>query len=146
MNQFAYFAAYFIVMQFSSLAVFCGSKAGADPIFLQHAKELGYLLAEKNIKLIYGGGGKGIMGAVADAGGRRAAGAGRRAGRAWGSGRYQLPQRRAGVASSGRRRDKGPDRALGRGLSDRVAPLAAVSVGQNTAFSPRPTRRHRAPC
>mgnify|MGYP006188432153 CR=1 FL=1 len=67
MNQFAYFAAYFIAMQFSSLAVFCGSKAGADPIFLQHAKELGYLLAEKNIKLIYGGGGKGIMGAVADA-------------------------------------------------------------------------------
>ena len=67
MNQFPYFAAYFIVMQFSSLAVFCGSKAGADPIFLQHAKELGHLLAEKNIKLIYGGGGKGIMGAVADA-------------------------------------------------------------------------------
>ena len=67
MNQFPYFVAYFITMQFSSLAVFCGSKAGADPIFLQHAKELGHLLAEKNIKLIYGGGGKGIMGAVADA-------------------------------------------------------------------------------
>ena len=67
MKRFPYFATYFIAMQFSSLAVFCGSKAGADPIFLQHAKELGHLLAEKNIKLIYGGGGKGIMGAVADA-------------------------------------------------------------------------------
>lgn len=67
MKQFPYFVAYFIAMKLSSFAVFCGSKAGADPIFLQHAKELGYLLAEKNIKLIYGGGGKGIMGAVADA-------------------------------------------------------------------------------
>ena len=64
MNQFPYFAAYFIVMQFSSLAVFCGSKSGADPIFLRHAKELGHLLAAKQIKLVYGGGGKGIMGAI----------------------------------------------------------------------------------
>lgn len=67
MKQFAYFVVHFSIMQFSSLAVFCGSKAGTDPIYLQHAKELGHLLAEKKIKLIYGGGGKGIMGAVADA-------------------------------------------------------------------------------
>ena len=34
---------------------------------MQHAKQLGYLLAEKNIVLVYGGSSKGIMGAVADA-------------------------------------------------------------------------------
>jgi uncharacterized protein (TIGR00730 family) len=65
--QFAYFAAYIYHMQFTSLAVFCGSKSGADPLYITHAKELGRLMAEKNIKLVYGGGGKGIMGAVADA-------------------------------------------------------------------------------
>jgi predicted Rossmann-fold nucleotide-binding protein len=54
-------------MQLSSLAVFCGSKPGGDPLFLAHAKELGRMMAERNIKLVYGGGGKGIMGAVADA-------------------------------------------------------------------------------
>lgn len=54
-------------MQYLSLAVFCGSKSGADPLFTQHAKELGALIAEKNITLVYGGGGIGLMGAVADA-------------------------------------------------------------------------------
>lgn len=55
------------MISFSSLAVFCGSKAGADPLYMTHAKVLGQLMAEKNIKLVYGGGGKGLMGAVADA-------------------------------------------------------------------------------
>lgn len=54
-------------MSITSLAVFCGSKCGNDPVFIQHAIELGHLLAEKNITLIYGGGNKGIMGAVANA-------------------------------------------------------------------------------
>ncbi|MFY7838807.1 MAG: TIGR00730 family Rossman fold protein [Lacibacter sp.] len=54
-------------MQLSSLAVFCGSKPGNDPLFIAHAKELGHLMGEQNIKLVYGGGGKGLMGAVADA-------------------------------------------------------------------------------
>ncbi len=54
-------------MQFSSLAVFCGSKSGADPLFIEHARQLGFLMAQKKIKLVYGGGGKGLMGAVADA-------------------------------------------------------------------------------
>ena len=54
-------------MQFSSLAVFCGSKSGADPLFTEHAKQLGAMMAQKNIKLVYGGGGKGLMGTVADA-------------------------------------------------------------------------------
>jgi uncharacterized protein (TIGR00730 family) len=50
-----------------SLAVFCGSKSGANLLFEAHATELGYLMAARNIELIYGGGSKGIMGAVANA-------------------------------------------------------------------------------
>ena len=54
-------------MAISSLAVFCGSKTGNNASYCEHAKQLGYLLAQKNITLIYGGSNKGIMGAVADA-------------------------------------------------------------------------------
>lgn len=54
-------------MSFSALAVFCGSKAGKDSLYTLHAQQLGYLMASKNIKLVYGGGGKGLMGTVADA-------------------------------------------------------------------------------
>ncbi len=54
-------------MHITSLAVFCGSKSGNDPAFETEARELGYLLAEKKITLIYGGGNKGMMGAVANA-------------------------------------------------------------------------------
>jgi uncharacterized protein (TIGR00730 family) len=53
-------------MTIQSLAVFCGSKSGDNPLFCEHAKQLGFLLAEKNITLIYGGGNKGVMGAVAN--------------------------------------------------------------------------------
>ena len=54
-------------MAITSLAVFCGSKAGNNPLYEIHAKQLGYLLAAKNITLIYGGGNKGIMAAVSNA-------------------------------------------------------------------------------
>ena len=54
-------------MKINSLAVFCGSKNGNNPVYINHAKDLGKLLAKKNITLIYGGGSTGIMGAVADA-------------------------------------------------------------------------------
>jgi uncharacterized protein (TIGR00730 family) len=54
-------------MLYKSIAVFCGSRPGANSLYVQHAKELGALLALNNISLVYGGGGKGLMGAVADA-------------------------------------------------------------------------------
>ena len=54
-------------MQIKSLAVFCGSKTGNDPRYVRDARMIGKIIAEANVKLIYGGGGKGIMGAVADA-------------------------------------------------------------------------------
>ena len=49
------------------MAVFCGSRAGANKLYSQHAAELGRLMAINNISLVYGGGSKGLMGAVADA-------------------------------------------------------------------------------
>ena len=54
-------------MQIDSLAVFCGSKTGNNPQFAEQAKALGHALASKKIALIYGGGNKGIMGAVSNA-------------------------------------------------------------------------------
>ncbi|KAI7901501.1 uncharacterized protein BX663DRAFT_437308 [Cokeromyces recurvatus] len=48
-----------------SICVFCGSSSGADPIFEQEARELGKVLAENNITLVYGGGSIGLMGAIA---------------------------------------------------------------------------------
>jgi uncharacterized protein (TIGR00730 family) len=53
-------------MNLTSIAVFCGSQNGSDPIFVQHATELGGYMGRNNITLIYGGGKKGLMGAVAD--------------------------------------------------------------------------------
>ena len=54
-------------MKINSLAVFCGSKSGNNPLFQKQAIELGHLLGSKRITLIYGGGNKGIMGAVSNA-------------------------------------------------------------------------------
>jgi uncharacterized protein (TIGR00730 family) len=53
-------------MVIQSLAVFCGSKKGTNPVYTEHAIRLGQLLAENNIRLIYGGGSAGIMGSIAD--------------------------------------------------------------------------------
>lgn len=49
-----------------SLCVFCGSSPGSDPVYAESAKTLGTILAEQNIKLIYGGAGVGLMGVLAD--------------------------------------------------------------------------------
>jgi uncharacterized protein (TIGR00730 family) len=48
-----------------SACVFCGSADEADPEFLRAAGVLGKALADAGIKLVYGGGGVGLMGAVA---------------------------------------------------------------------------------
>lgn len=54
-------------MAINSLAVFCGSRDGGDALFAAHTRELGELMAENNITLIYGGGNVGLMGVIADA-------------------------------------------------------------------------------
>jgi uncharacterized protein (TIGR00730 family) len=51
----------------SSVAVYCGSNPGNDPAFAAAAGSLGRLLAERGIRLVYGGGHVGLMGALADA-------------------------------------------------------------------------------
>lgn len=54
-------------MNIKSVAVFCGSKPGENPLFARHATELGKLIAVLKLKLIYGGGSTGLMGLLADA-------------------------------------------------------------------------------
>jgi uncharacterized protein (TIGR00730 family) len=53
-------------MQIQQLAVFCGSKEGRNPLYMQVAADLGRLMAARGITLVYGGGNKGLMGAVAN--------------------------------------------------------------------------------
>jgi uncharacterized protein (TIGR00730 family) len=50
-----------------SVCVYCGSGAGAQPLYGDAARTLGRSLAEAGIRLIYGGGGLGLMGEVARA-------------------------------------------------------------------------------
>lgn len=54
-------------MNIQAVTVFCGSKSGKDLAYEAHANELGKLLAQAGITLVYGGGNKGIMGSVANA-------------------------------------------------------------------------------
>ena len=54
-------------MKIEAVAVFCGSKTGKNPVFDQHAAELGKFISMLDMKLVYGGGRKGLMGTVANA-------------------------------------------------------------------------------
>jgi hypothetical protein len=49
-----------------SVCVYCGASDGASPTFLKIATDVGRALGEHRIRLVYGGGGIGLMGAVAD--------------------------------------------------------------------------------
>ena len=50
-----------------SICVFCGSRDGRAPAYLESARALGTAIAATGIALVYGGGGRGMMGALADA-------------------------------------------------------------------------------
>lgn len=50
-----------------SVCVFCGSSPGFDPVYRENARSLGREIAKRGLRLIYGGGNIGLMGAVADA-------------------------------------------------------------------------------
>ncbi|AYC31236.1 TIGR00730 family Rossman fold protein [Pseudomonas cavernae] len=54
-------------MSLRSICVFCGASPGAHPIYRESAEALGRHLAERGIRLVYGGGAVGLMGVVADA-------------------------------------------------------------------------------
>ena len=49
------------------VCVFCGSSPGVRPAYAEAARDLGRLLAERRIGLVYGGASVGLMGEVADA-------------------------------------------------------------------------------
>ncbi len=51
---------------FRRVAVFCGSSDAVAPVYREHARRFGRLLAEQDIGLVYGGGRVGLMGEVAD--------------------------------------------------------------------------------
>jgi uncharacterized protein (TIGR00730 family) len=48
-----------------SICVYCGSRPGGNPAYMAAGRDLGKEMAEYGLRLIYGGGTKGIMGAVA---------------------------------------------------------------------------------
>jgi uncharacterized protein (TIGR00730 family) len=50
-----------------SICVFCGSSNGADPAYVQTAKELGKGIATAGLGLVFGGATVGLMGVLADA-------------------------------------------------------------------------------
>ena len=50
-----------------SIAIFCGSSSGLEIIYQSEASRLGKVLAQRKIKIIYGGAKVGLMGTVADA-------------------------------------------------------------------------------
>ena len=50
-----------------AVAVFCASREGCDPAFGRAAEAIGRGLAERGIRIVYGGGGAGIMGRLARA-------------------------------------------------------------------------------
>jgi uncharacterized protein (TIGR00730 family) len=50
-----------------SVCVYCGSSPGKNPIYAESARKLGASIAAHGLRLTYGGGSKGIMGAVSNA-------------------------------------------------------------------------------
>ena len=54
-------------MNVKRVLAFCGSSPGARPEYAAGAAELGRLLAERELELVYGGASVGLMGAIADA-------------------------------------------------------------------------------
>jgi uncharacterized protein (TIGR00730 family) len=53
--------------ELTSICVFCGSSPGSDPAHREAAARLGRTLGREGIKLVYGGGHLGMMGALAEA-------------------------------------------------------------------------------
>jgi uncharacterized protein (TIGR00730 family) len=49
-----------------SICVYCASGPGNNPAFMEAATELGQVVAENGIRLVYGGGSVGLMGALAE--------------------------------------------------------------------------------
>jgi uncharacterized protein (TIGR00730 family) len=49
------------------VGLFCGASPGLDPVWMEAAAAFGRILAEERVRLVYGGGAVGLMGACAKA-------------------------------------------------------------------------------
>ncbi|MEN0041290.1 MAG: TIGR00730 family Rossman fold protein [Pseudomonadota bacterium] len=49
----------------ANICVYCGSSPGSEPRYVEEARTLGELMAQADVGLVYGGGDRGLMGAVA---------------------------------------------------------------------------------
>ena len=45
----------------NAICVYCGSSPGTDPAFVETARGFGKILAEKGVRLVYGGGSVGLI-------------------------------------------------------------------------------------
>jgi uncharacterized protein (TIGR00730 family) len=53
--------------QIRNVCVYCGSSPGHNPAYREAARDLGRMMAESDVGLVYGGGGLGLMGETAKA-------------------------------------------------------------------------------
>jgi uncharacterized protein (TIGR00730 family) len=53
------------LLQKRGVCVYCGSSLGSDPAFAEAADALGLAIAKMGARLVFGGGGRGLMGRVA---------------------------------------------------------------------------------
>ena len=51
----------------NAICIFCGSSPGDNPAYLDAARSIGTLIAQRGLTLVYGGGHVGLMGVAADA-------------------------------------------------------------------------------
>ena len=51
----------------NAICVYCGSSPGTEPAFVEAARKFGKILADNGVRLVYGGGSVGLMGALAEA-------------------------------------------------------------------------------
>jgi uncharacterized protein (TIGR00730 family) len=56
-----------LMTRIQSVCVYCGSSPGHGALYLESARILGRSIAEAGLELVYGGGARGLMGAVSDA-------------------------------------------------------------------------------
>ena len=54
-------------MNYKSLALYCGSSTGNNPLYAREAARFGKMCAQKSLTLYFGGGSIGLMGAAAEA-------------------------------------------------------------------------------
>jgi uncharacterized protein (TIGR00730 family) len=54
-------------LKLSAICVYCGSSDRIDGVYLEAARQMGAAIARNGLRMIFGGGGTGMMGAVANA-------------------------------------------------------------------------------